>query len=263
MKEKIEDKVAFCIKTFIREDSLVTLMESVKKFYPGAKVYIADDGNLTASRIAFYSRLEHMFKDIKIFMLPFDTGLSYGRNFLIKNSVEPYILILEDDFIFTEGTKLEPLVDFLESSNNKEFGIVGGIVYDKLKHSHDFNCNMRLNEKHLEIIPNKSEFVRSESGLLYKQVDKIFNFFIARREVFNNILWDPDLKICEHIAFFFHLKYKTSWKVAFTKDVSIHHVHLSTEKESAYKQYRIKRAQDFLKLSFLKMGITGYSNVGF
>ena len=85
-------------------------------------------------------------------------------------------------------------------------------------------------------------------GIKYCMSDYVLNFALFKREVFDDIRWDNELKIMgEHTDFYLRLK-ETKWKVAYTPDVrAIHQQHLHN------KEYReMRKRYDFLKIFFDK-----------
>lgn len=242
------NNVAFCIKTFLRESSLRALVDSILHYYPKARIYIADDSKLTASKIKLYA--EYEAKGINLLLLDHDVGLSAGRNALIEATLEPYLLFLEDDFVFTAETNIIKLEEFL--GEHYDVGIVGGAcrVGDKLQH---YEGMLEFENGVLTYVSqHKDWFVDNmTTQLRWIFVDRVFNFFLARREVFSSVVWDPELKLAEHVAFFLDLKYRTDWKVAYTDVVVVDHVQVA---DPAYMAYR-GRNQEFFDIFRTKYGI--------
>jgi hypothetical protein len=63
----------------------------------------------------------------------------------------------------------------------------------------------------------------------------VTNFFLAKKELFNDIKWDNELRLVEHSDYFIRLK-TTKWKVLFTPDIQIDHHNENNSKE--YEEYR-------------------------
>jgi GT2 family glycosyltransferase len=75
-----------------------------------------------------------------------------------------------------------------------------------------------------------------EKGPAYIVADQIPNFFLAKTEVFREVMWDPRIKIeYEHQDFFLTLRH-TDWKAAICLDAKAVHLHCEPERE--YFQYR-------------------------
>jgi len=229
--------IAFCIKTFERPKQVERLVRSIKEFYPKAHIYIVDDSK------------EPMKGS---FPMEFDSGLSAGRNLLIRNTKEPYLLFLDDDFVFTKDTKVEKLVELLEK--NPEFGIMGGAMRQDgvIRHYEGY-----LKFDGEKMICNKNTIPRED----FIETGLILNFFLARREVFDSVRWDSDLKLAEHADFFLRLSY-TKWKVGYYDGVIVEH---KPFKNGEYNKFR-NRGEFFTKMMMYKRGlkeIVGYDGKKF
>jgi len=106
--------VTIVIKTFLRPRALDRLLHDIKRYYPAVKVYVADDSDKPQIR-----------KDVdEYFVLPFESGASYGRNYMIDRVKTKYIMLLDDDTIFTENTKIEWALEVFNAS--KRIDLVAG-----------------------------------------------------------------------------------------------------------------------------------------
>jgi glycosyltransferase involved in cell wall biosynthesis len=105
--------VTIIIKTFERPRALDSLIKSIYKFYSNINILVADD-----------SRNPVIREDVDYYTMPFNSGLSAGRNLLLDQINTPYFLLLDDDFIFNNETKIEELKKVLQ----KGFDIVGGNI---------------------------------------------------------------------------------------------------------------------------------------
>ena len=112
--DDILEKTDFIIKTFKRYDCLNKLLKSIRKFYPKASIIIADDNSENEFDTEFYRKWKKIL-DIKLIKLPFDSGVSAGRNKMVESSKKPYILLLDDDLVFTSKTKIEKFYKILTS----------------------------------------------------------------------------------------------------------------------------------------------------
>ena len=61
------------------------------------------------------------------------------------------------------------------------------------------------------------------NGTLFNYADQVVNFFLAKREVFDDVRWDDRIKIeYEHVDFFLNLK-KTKWKATVCLNARLTH----------------------------------------
>ena len=229
-------KIDFCITTFERYEQLERLLFSIVKYYPEAQITIADDGK-RFDKYYYTDLWDRLFKaGLKnkplAHNIEFDKGLSYKRNFLVKNTKNDYKLILEEDFVFTDKTHLNILSDYIEEK--PEVGIVGGAIEQdgQLRHYEGwFDKRFKTLKKTPLDYDNLKE---------YEECDCVFNFFLARKEVFNEVKWDEHIKVGgEHTDFFLRLK-DTYWKVGYVPNVLIDHI------QDHPKEYKPYRKRDFI-----------------
>ncbi|XP_019622995.1 PREDICTED: beta-1,4 N-acetylgalactosaminyltransferase 1-like [Branchiostoma belcheri] len=104
----INDKVTIITKTFLRYLSVRLLLHSIQKYYPKMRIVVADD-----SRPIEDLQSEH----VDHYVMPFASGWFGGKNLAVSQVTTPYLLWLDDDFVFYEETKLEVMVEVLDNSN--------------------------------------------------------------------------------------------------------------------------------------------------
>lgn len=85
-KDELYAKVTLIIKTFEREPCLLPYIKSVREFYPGLRILVADDSR----QIAETEEAMSAINNLSYFALPFDTGVSAGRNFLLDHVGRPF-----------------------------------------------------------------------------------------------------------------------------------------------------------------------------
>ncbi|KAI8519222.1 Beta-1,4 N-acetylgalactosaminyltransferase 1 [Branchiostoma belcheri] len=162
----INEKVTIITKTFLRYPSVKLLLQSIHKYYPKMRVVVADDGR--------------PIQDLQGTSLQ---GWFGGRNLGVSQVTTPYLLWVDDDFIFTEATKLEVMVDILDNSN---LDVVSGICGGGSK---------RLYAARLSVIPgehdNDGVCISEKLGKNYGQVHgfpdcflttRVTNFFMGRTD---------------------------------------------------------------------------------
>ena len=175
------------IKTFLRPGVLSILLKSIWKMYPDVRIYVADDSGKVDVRT-----------DVdKYFLLPFDSGLSAGRNFLIDKVSTKYFMLLDDDTIFTSNTRLEWPLMVLDNYSNIDL-VSGRYLPRKFfgKQVIEGGAFIRDMEIFNQIIDG------------FPIYDFTANFFIARTEKVRSIGWDDELKIQEHMEFFWRARSK-------------------------------------------------------
>jgi len=82
--------VTFGIVTFRRPKHCRQLVESILRFYPLARIIVADNGD----------RPPELPECVDVFNLPFNCEISASRNALVRATVTEYFLLLDDDTVF-------------------------------------------------------------------------------------------------------------------------------------------------------------------
>lgn len=204
-KAQVNKKVTIIAKTFERPQCAERLLESIRLYYPRIEVIIVDD-----------STEPRPLDKCTYLTMPFDSGASAGRNFALKHVKTPYFVTVDDDFIFTERTRLEIWLEILESH---PIDLISGIAGNL-----EFVGAIEVNDGVFRIIRYKS---KGQIGPI-KLFDITAQFFMARLDkVLEFGAWDEDYKTgVEHRDFFFRAKDKLV--VGFCPQVHVNHPWSST-----------------------------------
>ena len=232
MSDDVSAKVTAIIKTFERPHCLDALIKSIKKYYPAMHIIVADD-----------SRHPTVRDDVEYHVLPVDSGISKGRNFLVRRVKTPYLLLLDDDFRFIRETKIEKLLDVLEHS---DLDIVGG-RYLEDKGARNSQATFKLEKG---VLHYKTASRGKKYGL--KLYDIVNNFFLARTKKLRKYKWDDRMKTGgQHLDFF--LNHKGKLKVAMHPEVFVYH---SRDRSSeTYRTFRSRDRTTFKPMFMKKHGI--------
>jgi len=241
--------IAIIITTFLRDTLLYKCLQAIVDNYTNnCIVLIADQGYSTDEKnitLDFYkSQIP-----LEYYRLPFDSGLSYARNFLVNKAHEmsiPYVLIAADSIHFINPYNFQPFITFLEQDSKR--GIVG---FDLIGSKCPWEFNMEVNPTGIKMLTSSSytEF----EGIKYKKIDICRNIFLAKTNHILN-LWDSDMKLCEHELAFLELKKRNIY--AFWTD-ALQFKHINSNTSDEYKSYR-DRFKDFQKLLRQKLNINGW-----
>lgn len=234
-------------------------------------ILIADDSKMSSEDL-----IKSEFSDLPItyLNLPFDTGLSEGRNVLVNHVSTDYFLLCDDDYVFESRTDLDRALEVLKEN---KLDIVGGEYYNYVnipnlkvfvrQITHPFRLlrfflhrykrsayigNFVMKDKDCELqvsyLPPEKEITRC---------DLVNNFFIAHTATVRSMGgWDKELKMGEHEDFFLRAKQK-GLQVAFLANFGTGHYPAIPVKNSAYDQYRV-RAADFKRRFVKKHGFVNY-----
>ncbi|XP_073462500.1 beta-1,4 N-acetylgalactosaminyltransferase 2-like [Aquarana catesbeiana] len=127
----------------------------------------------------------------------FFQGWFAGRNLAVSQVTTKYFLWVDDDFVFTEETKIEKLVDVLDGT---DLDVVGGNVA-----GNHFSITLLLEEG-----GDEGDCLHWEKGA-YHQIEGfpncvlcsgVVNFFLAHTERVLGVGFDPKLNRIAHTEFF-------------------------------------------------------------
>ncbi|MCA9070500.1 MAG: glycosyltransferase, partial [Planctomycetaceae bacterium] len=195
--KNVPTDVSILIKTFERPECLKRLLSSIRSMYPKIQIVIADDSRQPYAQ---------SYRDdvTTVVLLPFDSGVSAGRNAALKLIDSRYFVVCDDDYEFDSRTDLWQLRQNIEDYG---FDILGAEVMDSSR-SGQFdrptNFNLILNRDSNDTIRTK----RLTSMSRVTKCDVVANFFIGRTDSVHDMLggWDGELKIAEHLEFFIRAK---------------------------------------------------------
>jgi glycerol-3-phosphate cytidylyltransferase len=252
------NKIAIAIKTFLREKSLFKTINSIKQYFPlPYKLYIADDSGsfISDEKKVFYENLKKAGHEI--IELPFDSGISLGRNAILKRLKEEFVLFMDDDILLLDFISIVKMINVFDG--NKDIGLVAGML--EHENGEPFGSRHYIRGLRFEWRENvlfrlpASQQIQKANGASYVFADQTVNFFIARRKMFDDVKWDNMIKVeYEHMDFFLSLK-KTAWKAAVCLDAKA--LHVRSENDWRYNQARQSVAsQYFLR----KNGLSGVIN---
>lgn len=237
------------VKTFGRMDKVFALVRTVRHYYPGLRILVADDGESIAKTAGKYRGFEYL-------PLPYDVGLSAGRNCLLEKVDTPYFMTLDDDFLLDEQSVIEGLIHALEVGN---FDIAAGKnPVDESKFDIDFCGTMTVDATAMWLQPG----FRGEPRAECHPVDFVPNLFAARTQVIREkLLWDENLKLGEHEDFFWRAK-QLGIRVATCPAVSFIHDQVPHWlQRTKYEKLR-SRVYDFWKVSLKKHGLSRLVSFG-
>ncbi|KAA8584775.1 hypothetical protein FQN60_003469, partial [Etheostoma spectabile] len=127
-------------------------------------------------------------------------GWFAGRNLAVSQVTTKYFLWVDDDFLFTENTKIEKLVEVMEAV--PELDVLGGTVqgnqfYFSLLYEEgeelEGGCLHRKSQDKFQSLPGYPKCFLA-SGVV--------NFFLARTDAVQRVGFDPQLQRVAHSEFF-------------------------------------------------------------
>lgn len=182
----LNQQVTVLVKTFLRPPILHRLLSSIRRFYPALPIIVVDD-----SPHAQPIPGPH----IQTIILPYDSGLSAGRLEGLKQVQTPYVLLLDDDFVFYRHTRLGAALDLM--AEHPVIDIMGGAVVNL-----PFFTVGEYQKAGLYPTAAAPAFPPGTHIGGLPTLDKVANFFLARTGRLRLVEWDRHLKLVEHADFF-------------------------------------------------------------
>jgi len=225
-------KLTAIIKTFERRYALKRLLDSIKQFYPNMHIIVVDD-----------SKQPKYINSVEYIQMPYDSGVSAGRQKALEAVKTPYVLLLDDDFIFYSETKLEDAMNTI--MRYPQIDIMGGEVINLPSFkSADYSIAKLHRNNKKSILPN---------GTLIGDLpvyDKVPNFYIARTERLKLVGWDPKIKRLDHADFF--TRAKGVLVTVFNKQFKILHAQTPFDKAYMQKRHDIKNDKTILRFKYYR-----------
>lgn len=225
------NRLTLCVTAFERPRALASLLASIRDRYPTIRVLVGDNSEVPVNPSTG-----------EVVRLPFDCGVARVRNELLDRVDTPYVMFLEDDFVFIDDTRLDVLIGHLD--RYPALDIVAGMVLTRTGLESHY-------EGLLEIDGDTLHYRPGHNGLIgdLPLHDVVYNFFAGRTHRINQVRWDPDLKLAEHSDFF--LRAKGTLTTGYDQTVRIGHAQANSAR---YAEYRA-RGTDYARIFLHKHGL--------
>jgi len=233
MSDTSIDKVTIVIKTLLRPRALRRCIRSIRKMYPSVKILVADDSGYktydgSAGHVDGY------------FLLPQDSGASYGRNYLVRQVDTEYVMVVDDDTVFDESTRIEFATDVLDTRPNLD--IVAGYYrpgrwWGELELDLPAGVLYRRFHKASEVVDG------------FPVYDFVPQFYVGRTVKVRAVGWDDDLKTLDHLQFAWRARGKLNATV-----LPYFSSFNTSERNPEYDRYRWNRLKRFRRLQLQKLG---------
>lgn len=185
-----EQNVTFIYKSFNRPRQAVQLYRCIKKYYPRARVIIADDSQKPL-------HIDNINPEDVIIHLPFNSGLSKGLMIALERVKTPFVMRLDDDILLTPYSFIHKQLSYLQ--NYLEVDLVAVQM-------------RRMGEEKPESLALKySRFKTSKKMLIpagtfiggKEVIFKAPNVYLARTDKLRKVGFDPNIRMLDHHEFFF------------------------------------------------------------
>ncbi len=244
--------IAIILTTFLRDELMYKVIQSVLDNWNEQYIlFIGDQGHKTKMKDDYFKAFNK--KKVRYYNLPFDCGLAYARNYLVKQAnikKMPHCLITADNIFFIAYYKFRSIIEFLDS--DPCYGMVGFNIW------YYWMFGLKIKNDRFRLI--KMNDVVQYNDINYRKYDLIPNFFLAKTKTLIDNPWDNRLKMTEAIDFFWNIKVNSKYKVFYTNCISAKRVHI---REGEYKKYRNRSTtNEFRKIVMKKWGLNNWIMVG-
>lgn len=268
----MSDNVSILIKTFERPNCLKRLLTSIRsQGMSRCPVLIADD-----SKTPYRDDICSSYGDIvdEYVVLPFNVGVSAGRNALLERVETDYFVLNDDDFIYGESTRFDRAVSELEAH---QFDILGGPLLEWKRQYLFPSIPQRIADAlhlyregwepntwvaRISSTPDGGVSIKQDKiDTLPHTCDLVLNFFVARTDAVRDTVggWHPSLTSTgEHWEFFYRCK-EAGLDVGYTDQFSA--FHHAEEVTAHYNSYRynheaklISKSLEMHGFQYLKRG---------
>lgn len=271
----LED-VTLIIKTFERPNALTRLLDSIEAADFDGPVLIADD-----SREPSQASIQDAYGDLitDYICLPFNVGLSAGRNALLDRVETPYFVLNDDDFVYGPITDLAWMREQLATT---DLELLGGVVREPdlvqwsqlhqptiketagalyhvartlLRNVWERQYSVNRFHGDIEITDDSVALIHNEApgASPFRRCDYTLNFFMAETEAVRSKVggWAEELKMQEHWEFFYRAK-RGGLHVAHSDDVGVIHISNRTVHYNKYREHQTEYRERGLKLHGLR-----------
>jgi len=273
--------VTLIIKTFERQDTLTRLLESIRQKGFDGPVLVADD-----SKEPYRDTILDEYSNVvtEYVCLPFNVGLSAGRNALLDRVKTPYFVLNDDDFVYGSKTDLQWMRSQLATT---DIELLGGPVWEPdpirwsrlqqptlkrtLRAAYDTTWTALRNlwgpaystnrfHGHIETDGETVTLVHdtTPNASPFHRCDYTLNFFMAETDAVRAKVggWADELKVQEHWEFFYRAKLG-GLRVAYTDEAGVLHIPDRTAHYNSFREHQTEYRRRGLQLHGLRTLVLG------
>lgn len=181
----LTERVTMIVKTFERPSTARRLIRSARRIFPG-RIIVADDSR---------EPLTEPGEGVEIVALPFNVGLSAGRNAALDLVDTEFVFVTDDDTVFSRASDIVAMVEYLDAHPEV-----------------DLIAPQFVNLPYWYAVDNREQLLYEGADPPLRQIGediggamvvlKVENVFLARTESIKAIRWDDELRLVEHKDFF-------------------------------------------------------------
>ena len=229
MEMRGEEILSICVGTIHRPYCMQRFVNSVRANFPAIPIIVGSQDKPNSYLEAFFRE-----NDVEVIYIQEDAGVGVARNATVAAARTEFVLICDDDFIFSSETKLEAPLRILAA--DKSIDIVGGAVTDIVGGVDAPGWKVRRWEEYLYRDKDRGHLItacidlfspiRKEiGGIPYFITDTVLNWKVVRKSAFERGAgWDPRYKCNgEHEDFYLNIRENTDLGVAYCPEFMVYH----------------------------------------
>lgn len=215
--EDFDTNVTIVVKTFLRPKTAQRFIRRARQIFGGTILMVDDSPKPLKTRDS----------KTRVLALPFNSGISVGRNRALEEVTTKYTLITDDDIIFTCASTWDFAYEYLEA-NPQVDGVAAVTIHLPKMYTDSYVTSPLYKGTKEPIFPEGTNI----NG--YEVSSKVGNVFLARTESLRKVPWDNRLKILEHTDFFS----AAAGVLTFVQADNIPVYHARTPWNKKYNEYR-------------------------
>ncbi len=220
---RLAEAVTITVKTFERPSAIARFVRRARRVF-GGRIVVADDSRST------WTSPDPL---VDVLALPFNTGVSVGRNAALAAVTTTYVLVADDDFVYTRATDWGRALDYLE--RNPEVDAVAGIQIELPRWYTVIYDQDPLYRPHADPILSPGTLV---DGLPVRLMTP--QAYLARTASIRKVGWNQRLRMVDHRDFFS----RAAGALVFVQDAAIPVFHARTPWNRFYNRHREDTAAD-------------------
>lgn len=214
---ELSSRVTMIVKTFERPATVRRLIRTARRVFEG-RIIVADDSLVP---------LTDLGDGVEIIPLPFNVGLSAGRNAALDRVETEYVFVTDDDTVFTQASDIVAMMEYLD--DNTEVDLIAIQLVN-------LPWWYALDNTAQALYPGAAPPLRQPGELIggAMVVPKTENVFLARTASVKAIRWDDDLRLVEHKDFFS----RASGRLVCVQADGVRAYHVRTPYNAFYMKHR-------------------------
>ncbi|KRE43443.1 glycosyltransferase [Knoellia sp. Soil729] len=229
-RAEVARRVTMTVKTFERPAVLRRCLASARSVFDG-RIVVADDSRLPVDGLG---------PGIEVIAMPFNSGVSVGRNAALDAVATEYVFVTDDDVVFTAASDIVAAMNYLD--DNAAVDLVAFTRVDLPR--------WRAVAAGADALFPGAAAPRTAFGTLVDGlpvVPKTPQLYLARAASIHRVRWDERLRMVDHRDFFS----RASGRIVCVQAQTLRAYHMRTPFDPFYNAYREDVAADLRTLARL------------